>query len=145
MYANGEGLSQDYAEALKWYRLAATQGDARSQSNLGIMYANGQGVPRDLSEALNWFRLAAAQGDAGVSIRAYLEGKAEAEAPRPKDQSPSRKSHHRRRALRDANRKWQHHRQSGELPLLANDLQDCRFGSIRGRRNPARLRQLRTK
>ena len=28
MYAKGQGVPQDYAEALKWYRLAAAQGDA---------------------------------------------------------------------------------------------------------------------
>ena len=28
MYDNGEGVPQDYAEAVKWYRLAAEQGDA---------------------------------------------------------------------------------------------------------------------
>ena len=26
MYDNGEGVPQDYAEAVKWYRLAAEQG-----------------------------------------------------------------------------------------------------------------------
>ena len=26
MYANGRGVPQDYAEAMKWYRLAAEQG-----------------------------------------------------------------------------------------------------------------------
>ena len=28
MYDNGEGVPQDYKEAVKWYRLAAEQGDA---------------------------------------------------------------------------------------------------------------------
>jgi len=27
MYANGEGVLQDYKEAVKWYRLAAEQGE----------------------------------------------------------------------------------------------------------------------
>lgn len=31
MYANGQGVAQDYAEALKCYRLAATQGCVRSE------------------------------------------------------------------------------------------------------------------
>ena len=42
-------MRQDYAEALKWYRLAAEQGDAASQDNLGKMYASGEGVPQDPS------------------------------------------------------------------------------------------------
>ena len=52
MYANGKGVPQDYAEAVKWYRRAAEQGDAYAQNNLGLMYANGKGVPQDYAEAV---------------------------------------------------------------------------------------------
>ena len=52
----------DYAEALRWYRLAAAQGDARAQFNLGYMYHYGQDVTQDYVEAVKWVRLAAAQG-----------------------------------------------------------------------------------
>ena len=31
----GQGVPQDYAEAVKWYRLAAEQGNADAQYNLG--------------------------------------------------------------------------------------------------------------
>jgi TPR repeat protein len=44
MYANGQGVAQDYKEAVNWYRKAAEQGDERAQYNLGVMYAIGQGV-----------------------------------------------------------------------------------------------------
>ena len=44
--------------------MAAEQGDARAQSNLGVRYANGQGLPEDDAEAVRWYRLAAEQGDA---------------------------------------------------------------------------------
>ena len=67
MYYNGQGVPQDYAEAMKWFRLAADQGDATAQFNLGLMYYkgyNGQGVPQDYAEAMKWYRLAADQGDA---------------------------------------------------------------------------------
>ncbi len=62
MYANGEGVPQDDAEAVRWFRLAADQGHARAQYNLGVMYANGRGVPEDDAEAVRWWRLAAEQG-----------------------------------------------------------------------------------
>ncbi len=39
LYANGQGVVQDDAEAAKWYKLAAAQGDAGAQLNLGLMYA----------------------------------------------------------------------------------------------------------
>jgi TPR repeat protein len=54
-------VPQDYKEAVKWYRLAAEQGNADGQTNLGVMYANGQGVPQDFKEAVKWYRLAAEQ------------------------------------------------------------------------------------
>jgi hypothetical protein len=59
----GEGVPQDYAEAERWWRLAAEQGDAVAQYNLGVMYYYGAGVERDRAEAARWYRLAAEQGD----------------------------------------------------------------------------------
>ena len=62
MYANGEGVVEDDAEAVRWYRLAADQGLADAQHNLGWMYGNGRGVVEDDAEAVRWLRLAADQG-----------------------------------------------------------------------------------
>ena len=62
MYDSGQGVVQNYQEAVKWYRLAATQGDADAQNNLGMMYYDGRGVAQNYQEALKWFRLAVAQG-----------------------------------------------------------------------------------
>ena len=64
MYDDGRAVPQDYAEAVKWYRKAAGQGDAGAQNNLGVMYKNGRGVPQDYVEALQWYRKAAEQGNA---------------------------------------------------------------------------------
>ena len=64
MYATGNGVSENVAEAIRWYRLAAEQGHVRARHNLGFMYARGgEGVPRDYAEAVRWFRLAAEEGD----------------------------------------------------------------------------------
>jgi uncharacterized protein len=68
MYLNGIGVLKDYAEALKWYRLAAEQGRASAQGNLGDMYLNGSGVLKDYAEALKWYRLAAEQGFASSQV-----------------------------------------------------------------------------
>ena len=35
MYDNDHGVPEDDKEALKWYRLAAEQGHAKAQYNLG--------------------------------------------------------------------------------------------------------------
>ena len=59
-------MPQDDAEAVRWYRLAAEQGEAIAQNNLGLMYSNGWGVPQDYAEAIRWYRLLAEQGKAGA-------------------------------------------------------------------------------
>ena len=64
MYEFGQGVLQDYAEAVKWYRLAAEQGEVDAQFNLGGLYESGQGVLQDYKEAVKWWRLAAEQGEA---------------------------------------------------------------------------------
>ena len=66
MYATGEGVPEDDAEAVRWYRLAAEQDDASAQYFLGFAYANGRGVPEDYAEAVRWYRLAAEGG--GVAL-----------------------------------------------------------------------------
>ena len=38
MYQKGLGVTQDYTEAVNWYRKAAEQGNAQGQANLGDMY-----------------------------------------------------------------------------------------------------------
>ena len=63
-YDEGTGVGQDYAEAVRWYRLSAEQGDASAQYNLGGMYDEGTGVGQDDAEAVRWWTLAAEQGDA---------------------------------------------------------------------------------
>src|SRR5215831_9235476 len=40
MYAQGWGVAQDYAEAVRWYRKAAEQGNTRARTILGMMYAD---------------------------------------------------------------------------------------------------------
>ena len=61
-YMNGEGVPQDYKEAVRWYRMSAEQGNARSQLNLGLMYMNGEGVPQDYKEAYAWWSVTKAYG-----------------------------------------------------------------------------------
>ena len=44
--------------------MAADQGRAQAQYNLGGMYDEGKGVAQDYSAAVKWFRMAADQGHA---------------------------------------------------------------------------------
>ena len=66
LYDSGHGVAQDYAEAARWYRKAADQGDVAAQFNVGVMYERGQGVPQDYAEAARWYRKAADQGYAAA-------------------------------------------------------------------------------
>lgn len=61
-------MPQDFAEATRLYRLAAEQGYANAQFNLGVLYYSGQGVPQDYPEAARLYRLAAEQGNANAQI-----------------------------------------------------------------------------
>lgn len=71
MYAHGQGVSRDYANAIRWYRSAALRGDAESQAELAHYYFLGRGVKQDLREANEWSRIAA---KAGIARAQHLLG-----------------------------------------------------------------------
>ena len=56
------GVIQDDAEAEKWFRKSADQGNAEGQDGLGFCYRYGLGVTKDDVEAVKWYRKAAEQG-----------------------------------------------------------------------------------
>ena len=62
MYVRGDGVDRDYAQATRWFRKAAEQGQGEAQFSLGLRYLDGQAVPQDYKEAARWFRRAADQG-----------------------------------------------------------------------------------
>lgn len=56
--------STDKAEAIRWYRKAAEQGQPNAQTSLGFVYLNGEGgLARDDAEAARWYLKAAEQGE----------------------------------------------------------------------------------
>ncbi len=73
----GNGVSQNFGEALRWYELGAAGGDADAQNNLGSMLLNGLGCDRDPLKATSLYRLAADQGHAVAQYnlaKRYLHG-----------------------------------------------------------------------
>ena len=60
MYNSGQGVSQDFLEAVRWFRLAADQGSANAQNNLAVAFDDGQGAPKNRVVAYALFNLAAA-------------------------------------------------------------------------------------
>lgn len=65
-YASGQGVPQDYVEAVKWWHLAAEQGDPFAQFHLGMAYGKGQGVPQDYVQAYMWLDVAGRLGNERV-------------------------------------------------------------------------------
>ncbi len=61
-YLDGNGVAQDYAEAVKWYRRAAEQMHAFAEYDLGCCYYNGWGISQDYYQAVKWLRKAGEQG-----------------------------------------------------------------------------------
>ena len=59
--AAGRGVAKDDAEAAKWFRIAADQGYAPAENNLGFLYSEGRGVKKDAALAAIWFKKAADQ------------------------------------------------------------------------------------
>jgi Sel1 repeat len=62
IYATGDGVKQDDAQAVGWFQKSAMQGNPTAQYNLGLMYAKGTGVKLDTPQAIAWMRKAADQG-----------------------------------------------------------------------------------
>lgn len=61
LYYTGTGVDRDFNEAAKWTLLAANQGYAIAQTDLGYLYERGRGVPLDYVSAYVWYSL----GEAG--------------------------------------------------------------------------------
>ena len=55
-------LPKDHREAVRWYRMAATQRHVGAFYRLCVLSDIGRGMPQDYQEALRWCRLAANQG-----------------------------------------------------------------------------------
>ena len=62
MSNKGQGVPQNYEEAVMWYRQAAEQGYATAQFWLGLSYVTGRGVPKDYVLGHMWLNLAVAHG-----------------------------------------------------------------------------------
>ena len=54
---------------MKWFKLAAEQGDSNAQYNIGRCYEYGNGVEQSYEEAAKWYQLAADSGDEDAQER----------------------------------------------------------------------------
>ena len=67
-YAYGQGVAQNYDEAIRLYRIASDRGLAAAQFNLGLLYELGRGVAPDAAEAFRLYLRAAEQGLAAAQF-----------------------------------------------------------------------------
>lgn len=64
MYDFGVGTDENKGEGLKWYLIAAENGNASAQHFLASSYQRGNLVTKDLAKSLHWYTAAAEQGEA---------------------------------------------------------------------------------
>jgi len=57
-YSEGYSVERDWAKYIDWLIIAAEQGNANAQRELGFAYSTGRGVERDLIESYKWYELA---------------------------------------------------------------------------------------
>ena len=56
MYYNGDGVVQDYTEAIKWYRYWAERGNPYAQYYMGICHDEGRGLEASLTKAMDFYK-----------------------------------------------------------------------------------------
>jgi uncharacterized protein len=62
-YSEGAGTRTNSSAAVRWFRKAAHQGDAKAHYNLvGLCYLDGEGVRKSRRLAMRWFKEAATRG-----------------------------------------------------------------------------------
>jgi hypothetical protein len=67
IFEQGLGTPRDYAKAIKFYALAASEKkDARALNNLGVMAVQGRGSAASASKGMSYFRKAADGGSAAA-------------------------------------------------------------------------------
>lgn len=59
----------DEGEAVRWFQVAADQGHALAQRDLGLLYEQGQGVTQDRLEAFFGYSLASRQDSGRARLR----------------------------------------------------------------------------
>jgi uncharacterized membrane-anchored protein len=72
LYDTGQGIAQDYQQAMTWYLKAASLGNIAAMNNIGVLYASGRGVIQDYTQAMTWYLKAADGGDTAAMFHIGL-------------------------------------------------------------------------
>jgi TPR repeat protein len=68
MFFLGQGVPEDNAEAVKWYRKAVEQDHGEAFTNLGYMYDFGLGVAQDKHKAVEFYQQGAEKGSLNAML-----------------------------------------------------------------------------
>ena len=71
MYYTGQGVPQDFKEAVGWYTKAAEQGYLLAQGNLAMLYADEDSM-KDRIKAHMWLSIAGANGNTSAKNKAWI-------------------------------------------------------------------------
>ena len=73
VYLNNKGASlyrsENFSDAVEYYRLAAAMGNVQSISNLGYCYLYGRSIEQNVSAAMGYFIVAASRGNADAAYK----------------------------------------------------------------------------
>ena len=62
-YRDGLGCEQSHERSFEWFELAALEGDADAECNLGRCYEEGWAVPQSYERAVEWYKKSMAKGN----------------------------------------------------------------------------------
>lgn len=71
IYAEGQGVAQNYNKAIDWYKKSSLLGNIKAIYNMGVMEQNGQGLDRSYAGALEKYKIS---GLGGHDLAAYNAG-----------------------------------------------------------------------
>lgn len=66
MYEKGEGVEQNYSEAIECYWKAAELGNSRAFCYLASLLENGEGFDQDLQKGLEFYQMDGKLGDSNA-------------------------------------------------------------------------------
>lgn len=72
LYAHGEGVAQDYTEAMAWLKKAIDKGNVDAMFNMGLMVENGMGTKPNDYDALYWYQQAAQEDHTEAMFKTAL-------------------------------------------------------------------------
>lgn len=74
-YIDGDEITKDTKEALRWYEAASNNGSAQAQLELAGIYEDGDIVPRDMKKAIELYKKSAKGGCAAAqfSLATFFE------------------------------------------------------------------------